>query len=136
MTTATPLTPLPTPDAGDLAHLAKYSPGVRVRALVEREIMRRTIAALLDQGYLLQINDGEDDATEVISDAAVLLEAAFSTDEDRLRVYKPGRTPRYHGWIHFIYGNSGWDVISDHTTNLTEELKPLSDYADQMEAWF
>lgn len=135
MTTATPLTPLPTPDAGDLTHLSKYDAGVRVRALIEREIFRRTVAAFLAKGYHLKVNDGEDDATEVITDPAALLEASCSTDEDVLYVYTPDDLVRYEGWVHFVYGNSGWDVIGDHTTNLEEVLKPVSDYADLMAEW-
>ena len=41
--------------------------------------------------------------------------AMFSTDEDYLYVHK-GKEKA--GWVRFIYGESGWDVICDYTTNL------------------
>lgn len=132
------LTPLPTPDADDLVHLAKYDAAVRVRALVEREILRRTIAALLAAGYHLQINDGEEDQTPLTTDAALLLKESCATDEDILYVFKPGEADKFNGegFVHFIYGNTGWDVISDYSVNLATPLEPVFEYADEMSEWF
>lgn len=128
------LTPLPTPDADDLAHLAQYDKPARVRALVEREILRRTIAALLAAGYQLRLYDGGDWATPITTDAGLLLKESASTDEDTLVAYSDGR--KRVGTVHFIYGNTGWDVIADHSVSLEEALKPVNDYAGKMSEWF
>ena len=132
------LTPLPTPTAEDLVFLAGCDASVRVRNLVEREIFRRTIKRLVELGFYLQVNDGEDDQTEIINDLAVLEKESRATDEDRLFVFDKVGEDYFEGfgWVRFIYGNTGWDVIADHTTNLEEALKPINDYAEQMSEWF
>lgn len=136
-----PMTPLPEPTAADLELFAKWklTPGpIMKRILVEREIFRRTVACLLAAGYHLQVNDGEDDQTPITTDAALLEKESRATDEDVLHCYRPnesgGHTPA--GFVHFIYGNTGWDVMSDWSTRLDEALEPVSTYADQIAGWF
>lgn len=34
---------------------------------------------------------------------------------ERLYVFKPGEKKPF-AWVYFVYGNDGWDVISDYTT--------------------
>jgi hypothetical protein len=35
-----------------------------------------------------------------------------------------------HGWVRFVYGNDGWDVVSDYTTNLEPHMKNADKLAD------
>jgi hypothetical protein len=35
------------------------------------------------------------------------------------------------GWVRFIYGNGGWDVINDYTTNLEPWMTNVDAIADQ-----
>ena len=75
-------------------------------------------------------------------------EALFTTDEDYLYVYidrdqddplNVERDPRPDYWIRFVYGNDGWDVISDYSS--AKDLDPylgdgtlvqkLIDYAEK-----
>ncbi len=37
------------------------------------------------------------------------------------------------GWVRFIYGNDGWDVISDYTTNLEPVMKLVQPLIDRLE---
>ncbi len=54
----------------------------------------------------------------------------FQTDEEHLFFYVP--TPggplskKQLGWVQLVYGNDGWDVISDYTANefMETTLKP------------
>jgi hypothetical protein len=36
------------------------------------------------------------------------------------------------GWVRFIFGNSGWDAISDYTTNFEDVLKPVLELSDKL----
>lgn len=87
----------------------------------EERIAKLVIADLLACGYSLDMNDGEDTTVKDSVDAKAIFAAMFTTDEDRLFVHKPGK-PRSLGWVLFIYGNSGPDVINDYTTNLEKSM--------------
>jgi hypothetical protein len=104
--------------------------------------MARTLMALFQAGYRVRVDDGE--AVSPVIDcpnpghllsaansAAQALNLMMTTDMDRLWVTGHGKKG---GWILFVYGNGGWDVISDYTTNLDAVLKPVLDYADTLEA--
>lgn len=99
-----------------------------VRMKVERLIAKRTIEALLASGATLSVDYGDEYGLERSRDVEAILEAMFAVDEAYLVVCAPGR-----GWVRFIYGNDGPDVINDYTTNLEEVLKPVMALADQIE---
>ncbi|MES0134460.1 hypothetical protein NKJ88_05755 [Mesorhizobium sp. M0016] len=102
------------------------------RQEIERQVAKRAIKELLEAGYLLGVNDGEETVIERSTDADAIFKEMFATDEDYLLVYRPGETVHF-AYVWFIYGNSGWDVISDYTTNLETVLKPVSDFAQTFE---
>lgn len=100
---------------------------VKMRQLVEREIAEAVIKALLEAGFLLGVNDGEETTIRWSRDAKAVLAKMFTTDEDRLLVYIDAdqddplnveRETRPDYWVMFVYGNDGWDVISDYTVAL------------------
>jgi len=94
---------------------------VKTRQLIEREIAERVIADALAAGYSLGVHDGEEITIHHSTDAAAVLSAMFTTDEDRLFIYKqdgPQGKRDWFGWVFFIFGNDGWDVVNDYTTNL------------------
>jgi len=76
---------------------------VQRRREIERAIVARVINQALHKGYLITINSGgDDDDIRACSDQIV----TFMTGDQ-----KP------LGSMHFVYGNSGYDVISDYTSN-------------------
>ncbi len=84
------------------------------RIAIERSIVEKVAKALIGAGYQLTVNDGEEDVLEYSTDVSAVLAAMFSTDEDYLKATQAG--PAGHsGWVRFIYGNGGYDVINDHT---------------------
>lgn len=99
---------------------------------IEKAIAKATIKALLDAGYVISVDDGEEITVKRSIGSIKILNAMFTTDEDILHVEMPG-TLVESGWVKFIYGNDGYDVISDYTTNLEEMLKPVSELADRIE---
>lgn len=95
---------------------------------MERLIARQAIADLLAAGYLIDVNDGEVTTVEGSGDPAVILAAMFTTDEDYLVAKGVGS----RGWVRFIYGNDGWDVINDYTVNLAGALTRTTALTDQL----
>jgi hypothetical protein len=85
-----------------------------MRQIVEHEIAEAVVDALLGAGYRLSTDYG-DGESKVTSDRAQILKDLFQGDDDRLYAHKGGK---YFGWVYLVYGNDGWDVISDYTTNL------------------
>jgi len=103
---------------------------VKMRQKVEREIITRLVGDALKAGYTLGVNDGEETTLRQCSDAAVVLNAMFTTDEDLLLVYLNGEQ---FGWVKLVYGNDGWDVISDYTINLEHIMAGANAVAKEYE---
>lgn len=95
------------------------TPAVARRRAVEIEIIKATVEALLAAGFQLSVFDGED-TSPISTDPKVIHDALYNTDEDYLHVFQ--KTDEHHlgnfGWVRFVYGNDGWDVINDYTVNL------------------
>lgn len=88
---------------------------VKMRQMVEREIATALVDSALAAGYTVTVFNGEEDVLKQSSSQTDILAAMFSTDDDRLFLWRDGQQV---GWVLFIYGNDGPDVISDYTTNL------------------
>lgn len=87
---------------------------------MEAAIVRNAVYELLDHGFTLSVDDGGDDyAINRSSDPDAVLAALMNTDEDRLMA-RAGDMIK--GWVHFVYGNDGHDVICDMTVSLEPYL--------------
>ena len=108
---------------------------VETRQKIERQIARSTAKDLIAAGYSVVVFDGEEIALEASKDVGAIIAAMFSTDEDYLFAMTPteGGAMARAGWVRFIYGNDGWDVINDYTTNLETALAATTALADQLE---
>ena len=93
---------------------------VQMRQHVERQIARRFISDALKAGYSITVNDSEEDVLIKSTNLKAILDAMFSTDDDHLFLYGGDV---YLGWVWFVYGNDGYDVISDYTAN--EKIEAL-----------
>ncbi len=106
---------------------------VKFRQMIERRIAEEVITQALAAGFLISVEDGEEITLKKSRGKAKILEAMFTTDEDRLYFTKPGQKEGDSGWVYFVYGNDGWDVINDYTTNLEEMMKPVNALIDKIE---
>lgn len=127
---------------------AGHTPEIRIRQVIEQAIAKKTIEVALAAGYMISVNDGEETTLVNCTDQKAILAAMFTTDEDYLYIHakeihalnqlplRPSmpKSAGFFGWVYFVYGNDGWDVISDHTTNLEGLLKPVSRLENQIEA--
>jgi hypothetical protein len=90
---------------------------VKMRQRVERNIARRLILDGLAAGYTIKVHNGEELLMPFNQVAKQILSLMFSVDEEHLLFYKDDKKI---GWVLFVYGNDGWDVISDYSTNLED----------------
>jgi hypothetical protein len=108
---------------------------VAKRQRVERSIARRVILDAVKQGFVIDVNDGEEITLRNATSSTVILKAMMTTDEDYLilrRHNADGTVTR--GWVRFVYGNGGWDVICDYSVNLDEVLAGANALAERLEA--
>lgn len=108
---------------------------LETRIKIEKQIFAQVVDSLLAAQYTLRLYDGEEFCTVHTTDRNKIIQASMSTDDDRLFVYNgDGVTGGHVGWIQFIYGNTGYDVIHDYTTNLEDHIRPALNLADELEA--
>lgn len=91
---------------------------VKLRIELEKRIARVVVEACIEKGYFLEIESDPD--LRYSQDVNKLMESLFACDDDHLVIFEKvdNRGYRQLGWVRFVYGNSGYDVISDYTTNL------------------
>ena len=93
------------------------SAAVKARQRVEQTIALTAAQVLLDAGFSLGVNDGEEITIHHSRNIEDIKDALFTTDEDYLYVYRAKgdcKDTRPDGWVRLVYGNYGWDVISDY----------------------
>jgi len=93
----------------------------------ENRIMRKVIADALAAGFKLSVYDGEETTVVKSADAEQIFAALRTTDEDWLHFFKDDQRI---GFVYFVYGNEGFDVICDYTVLLEPVLKEANELAD------
>lgn len=99
---------------------------VKMRQEIERKIAIALIESALKAGFAITVNDGEEDVLKDSISKHAVLKSMFTTDDDTLYLRKPGATK--YSWVKFVYGNDGYDVISDYTI----DLEPIMSAADEI----
>lgn len=101
------------------------------RIKAEKRMSVALVTACLARGFAVSVSDGEDWPVKRSTNKTEILEALFSTDEDVIVIRT--KNGEKAGWFQLIYGNDGYDVVSDYSANATcdaiwnEVLRPLSD---------
>jgi hypothetical protein len=97
---------------------------------IEKSVVSAVVKSALKLGYTISVWDGGDWAIKSSSGYKAVMEACFSTDEDIL-VFRNGGVKV--GSVSLVYGNSGYDVISDYSMWLEPMLKNANDVANRLE---
>jgi hypothetical protein len=88
---------------------------------IERAIVQLVVQEALRQGYRISVDDGGDDyAIHSSTDEEEIMKHLLTTAGEKLHLYRTVNSNGGVGWvgdIEFVYGNSGYDVISDYTSN-------------------
>jgi len=106
---------------------------VAMRQRVEKIIVRKLVADLLAAGFRLAVSlENGYDIEECLLGSIEhrdILENAFAGDKCHIFVHEAagqlvvGRSLICVGWVKLVFGNYGWDVISDYTTNLEKYME-------------
>ncbi len=96
-----------------------------IETIVIRPLLEDAIAA----GYTLGVDDGEEIVIRDCTDPAAILDKLFSVGEEHILFY---RGQRKAGWVFLVHGNSGWDVVSDYSTNLEPIMARCAAEADRL----
>lgn len=95
----------------------------------EREIVKQVIKDALKFGWELEVDSGEEIEYRG-KDADKAFEALDQFDDAYLFLYSQGERPK--GWVRFVFGNYGWDVVNDYTVNLEDTvMKKANEMADE-----
>lgn len=106
------------------------TPDVKRRVAVETRIVKSTVKELLSHGFLLTVDDGDGETSKPTNNVKTLHGFLMETDDDYLHVYSDGK---HFGWVRFVYGNDGWNVMSDYTVNLEPFLTATNKLAESLE---
>lgn len=102
------------------------------RLAVEQDIVTKVVDAMLEAGYSLQTDlRNEPRPAQPTRDRNAILSEMMAVDDEFLGVFDDNPEDRRPiGWVRFVYGNGGYDVVSDYTINLEKLLAPINAYAD------
>ena len=87
------------------------------RMLVERAIVRHLVDEILGKGYRIAVTNGDDEYPPT-SDRDTLLDDLYVADEERIYIVDSSNNTNL-GWIYLVYGNDGYDVIANHTVDIS-----------------
>lgn len=99
---------------------------------MEREIIKAAIKGLLDAGYKISVFDSEETVLEPTSDGDAVFAELYATDCEYLITHR--QDGQACGHVFLVYGNDGYDVISDYTTNLEVALKAANELGEKYDA--
>lgn len=100
------------------------------RIMMERRIAFKIVELALADGHTVSVSDGEEFTVKRSRDKEALRAALFTTDEDLIVVRNAAGDKL--GWFQMIYGNDGYDVVSDYSANdysesLYKRMEPMID---------
>jgi hypothetical protein len=105
---------------------------VKLRQTIERQIARRIVRDALAAGYSVDVHDGEEITLKRSRSLKAIMGALMTTDDDRLLFNREGENP--FGWVYLVYGNDGWDVVNDYSTNIESLMTGAQELSDKLEA--
>lgn len=96
---------------------------------MDRLVITKTVEVLIAAGAVLSV-DGDDHnwAIKNSTDWVKVVDAITAVDDAMLSV-----RGAVSGWVRFIMGNDGYDVINDHSARLEETLAPVFALCDELE---
>ena len=104
---------------------------VKTRQRIEKQIARKFLRIALAAGYAISLDNGGDDFEfKDSTDFKYIVGEMFATDEEHLHLSKDGKRS---GWVFFVYGNDGYDVICDYTMNLEPLMPEVEKLSEKLE---
>jgi hypothetical protein len=120
-------------DAINRAKARNWPEGAR-RMELERRMASALVKACIDRGFRVTVDNGEDKPVVMSTNYRKVMNALWQTDEEYVVLHDA--TGKRYGWFFLVYGNSGWDLVSDYTVNAVCEAiwnEVITPLADKME---
>src|SRR5438093_779989 len=118
-------------DQEDKAMIASTpAPEVVKRRKMERAVCSALVKAGLEAGYGIGVYNGEETVIRNSTSYKAIMAELFSVDEESLLFWKDGKKA---GHVFLVYGNDGWDVICDYTTNLEHIMERPNRVSDRLQ---
>jgi hypothetical protein len=92
-----------------LSHIREYHSDDEARAA------HRLIRLLVKRNYSVSVNDGAEWVLKRSTSIPAILSAMGTTSEDHLIIRDP--SGEIAGWFNILWGNSGEELIADHSGN-------------------
>ena len=104
---------------------------IATRIKIEKQIVRAIVNRALANGWSVSVYDGEEWTVKKSASTSEIIKATFTTDEEVLRFHDNDGVV---GLVSLIYGNDGWDVVSDHSANERIEvfMEPINELSDKL----
>jgi len=99
---------------------------VKYRQSIERKIASALIKAGIAAGYSISVDNGEAVEIKESTDRKAILKVMFQTDEENLLFHKDGKD----SFVYLVYGNDGYDVISNYGISLEPLMTEPNRLAD------
>ena len=112
---------------------------LEIRLKMEKRIGRAIVKSAINKGYSITIDNGGgwdgDFEIEKETNLAKAYKALGATDQDTVIFHKG---PHKVGAVMLVYGNDGWDAISDYSISheVWEILEPALDLSNKFERVF
>jgi hypothetical protein len=103
----------------------RHTPSVRRRFELEWDIALALVKSAIGHSYTIEVDYGDDETVKGLTTVVDVMNVLFEADDEHL--FLTGGDCG-DGWIYLVYGNDGYDVISDYTVN----LDPLMDEPDKI----
>jgi hypothetical protein len=103
------------------------------RIAIEQHIVRKVVKSLLTAGYWLQTDMNDDPRpNKPTRDLVEILNEMREVDDEFLGAFENSTDEHPFAWVRFVYGNDGYDVVSDYTVNIEKIMAPINDYTDKL----
>jgi len=104
---------------------------IATRIKLEKQIVRAIVNRALANGWSIDVYDGEEWTVKKSVSTSQTMKATMTTDEDVLRFRDADGVV---GIVSLVYGNDGWDVVSDHSANDRMEafMEPINELSDKL----
>jgi hypothetical protein len=112
------------------AELEARTKAVATRQEIERKVIRRAVQAFIAAGYTVSHYDGARTTVKRSRKVAEVMAELHATDVEQLRMHDAEGKPV--GSVVLVYGNDGYDVLSDYSPSLEAVLAPVNAYAETL----
>lgn len=113
----------------DAEIIANHSPSVRARARLELTIVNALIARAAETGAKLAVHATYEE--NEYSDEPYDVKSALFDLDDATVVVNDAQGESM-GWVRLVFGNDGWDLISDYSARLESFLRPVLDVSNSL----